>query len=141
MKDHEIAQFVNQLTEVARTYGHTQQLRDRISEVVHRRLEHGPYARKTMQLAAGCVGKVCGCPRGSCAEAAACPEDTVTVFVPTSTPVVTQEDLQARQLGFSAMHACLRLRPVVPSKAGIDYKPHPRFMDDGTQFCATDKDA
>lgn len=34
MKDHEIAKLVNDLTAVAREYGQTQQLRDRISQLV-----------------------------------------------------------------------------------------------------------
>jgi hypothetical protein len=34
MKDHEIAQLVNELVEVAKTYWHTQQLRERISRLV-----------------------------------------------------------------------------------------------------------
>ncbi len=38
MKDHEIAQFVNELTKAAKTYGQTQQLRARIAEIVKRNL-------------------------------------------------------------------------------------------------------
>lgn len=34
VKDHQIAQAVNELTEIARRYHDTQQLRDRISKVV-----------------------------------------------------------------------------------------------------------
>ena len=34
MKDHEIAQLVSELTQVAKDYGQTQQLRARISEIV-----------------------------------------------------------------------------------------------------------
>ena len=41
MKDHQVAQFVNELTQVAKTYGQTQQLRDRISEVVGKTLQVG----------------------------------------------------------------------------------------------------
>jgi hypothetical protein len=36
IKDHQIAQAVNELTAIAREYGHSQQLRDRISRVVVR---------------------------------------------------------------------------------------------------------
>ncbi len=38
MKDHEIAQFVTELTKAAKTYGQTQQLRARIAEIVKRNL-------------------------------------------------------------------------------------------------------
>jgi hypothetical protein len=38
-KDHEIREFVNELTKTAKEYGHTQQLRSRISEVVHNNLK------------------------------------------------------------------------------------------------------
>lgn len=34
MKDHEIAKLVNKLTEIAKTYGQTEQLRCRISEII-----------------------------------------------------------------------------------------------------------
>lgn len=34
MKDHEIAQLVNRLTAIGRDFGHTQQLRDRISREI-----------------------------------------------------------------------------------------------------------
>lgn len=34
MKDHEIAQFINELRDVAVMYGNTQQLRERIATVV-----------------------------------------------------------------------------------------------------------
>ena len=34
MKDHEIRELVNELTRVAKTFSHTQQLRSRISGVV-----------------------------------------------------------------------------------------------------------
>lgn len=34
MKDHEIAQFINELRDVAVEYGSTQQLRERIATVV-----------------------------------------------------------------------------------------------------------
>lgn len=34
LKDHEIAQFVNRLTVIGKTYGHTQQLRENISQEV-----------------------------------------------------------------------------------------------------------
>ncbi len=33
-KDHEIAQFVNRLTQIAQEFGQTQQLRERISQEV-----------------------------------------------------------------------------------------------------------
>lgn len=38
MKEHEVAKLINDLTEIARTYGHTQQLRERISYRVHEAL-------------------------------------------------------------------------------------------------------
>ena len=145
MKDHEIAQFVNELTAVAKSFGQTQQLRDRLSEVVHRRLEHGRYAPKTMQLATSCVGKVCACPRGSCAEAAACPEDVVTVFVPTGkTAAPAQEEVKTAEGGMDTRRWHLQLRQVVPQLAGVEESgltPNPRRIADGMQFCATEKDA
>ncbi len=36
IKDHQIAESVNELTVVARQYGHTQQLRERIAQVVRK---------------------------------------------------------------------------------------------------------
>lgn len=39
MKDHEIAQFVNELTAAAQKYAETQQLREHIREVVMRHIE------------------------------------------------------------------------------------------------------
>lgn len=39
MKDHEKAKFINDLTEIAKMYGHTEQLRERISHLVHDVLE------------------------------------------------------------------------------------------------------
>lgn len=47
LKDHELADFVNQLTKVANKYGNTQQLRAQISEVVHDKLR--PYRNKALQ--------------------------------------------------------------------------------------------
>ena len=40
MKDHEIAQLVNKLTEAAKTYAHTQQLRAHMSRIVNEALRH-----------------------------------------------------------------------------------------------------
>ena len=34
MKDHQVAKLINDLTDVAKTYAHTEQLRDRISQLV-----------------------------------------------------------------------------------------------------------
>lgn len=39
MKDHEIRELVNKLTEIARTYAHTHQLRAHISREVNRALK------------------------------------------------------------------------------------------------------
>lgn len=39
MKEHEVAKLINDLTEIARTYSHTQQLRERISYCIHQSLE------------------------------------------------------------------------------------------------------
>ncbi len=39
LKDHEIAQLVNALTQVARDYHHTQQLREQISKLVNKALK------------------------------------------------------------------------------------------------------
>ena len=39
MKDHEVAQFVNELTTIAKEYGNTQQLREHISKCVKSHLE------------------------------------------------------------------------------------------------------
>ncbi|AOZ65430.1 hypothetical protein [Klebsiella phage vB_KpnS-VAC51] len=40
MKDHEIAQLVNKLTEAAKTYAHTQQLRAHMSRIVKEALKN-----------------------------------------------------------------------------------------------------
>lgn len=42
LKDHEIARLVNELTDVARKYAGTQQLRGQISEVVVKALRPAP---------------------------------------------------------------------------------------------------
>lgn len=39
MKDHEIRELVNRLTEAARTYGQTQQLRAHMSRIVNEALK------------------------------------------------------------------------------------------------------
>lgn len=77
MKDHEIAQFVNQLTEVAKRYGQTQQLRDRISHVVLERLK--PKSDAPVALAPTCIGKRCSCMTGPCLEALDNPQDVMWV--------------------------------------------------------------
>ena len=46
MKDHEIRVLVNELTEVARTYSHTQQLREQIARVVKSRIKKNPQERE-----------------------------------------------------------------------------------------------
>jgi len=86
LKDHQVAQFVNELTKVAKTYGQTQQLRDRISDVVQRTLQVGAHAPKTMQMAPSCIGKPCACPKGQCSEAQAEPSEAVTVNIPVRPP-------------------------------------------------------
>ena len=40
MKDHEIRELVNELTKIAKTYAHTQQLRSRISGVVCKHIKN-----------------------------------------------------------------------------------------------------
>lgn len=47
VKDHEIAQLVNLLTSTAKTYGHTQQLREHISATVIHFLEEHNLREKT----------------------------------------------------------------------------------------------
>lgn len=47
VKDHEIAQLVNSLTSTAKTYGHTQQLREHISAAVIDFLEEHNLREKT----------------------------------------------------------------------------------------------
>jgi len=42
MKDHEIAQFVNDLTDIAKTFGQTQQLREHIRSTVLAHLNTRP---------------------------------------------------------------------------------------------------
>lgn len=46
MKDHEIAQLVNDLTQVAREFGATQQLRERIAAVIVPVLKKVPDGRR-----------------------------------------------------------------------------------------------
>lgn len=82
LKDHEVAQLVNELTRIGRVYGQTQQLRDRISQVVCSTLEVGNHRIKCMKISPSCIGKACGCAAGHCVEADASPEEAVTVHVP-----------------------------------------------------------
>lgn len=48
MKDHEIAQVINDITHVARVYGQTQQIRERIREVLFPVLDSGKQKRKPL---------------------------------------------------------------------------------------------
>ncbi len=50
MKDHEIRELVNELTQVARDYGQTQQLRDRIAGIIVHHLKQVPEAEFATQV-------------------------------------------------------------------------------------------
>ena len=50
MKDHEIREFVNELTEVAEQYGQTQQLRERIRGVVFKAIPPSFLSTETEEL-------------------------------------------------------------------------------------------
>lgn len=52
MKDHEKANFINELTEIARAFSATQQLRERISYCVHK---HMPKENYTSVPTCGCT--------------------------------------------------------------------------------------
>lgn len=80
MKDHEIAQFVNGLTTIAREYGQTQQLRERISQLVHDALKV-PQPPISMLMAPECVGKLCSCVPGICNAVRERPDEAVQVTV------------------------------------------------------------
>lgn len=137
MKDHEIAQVVNQLTAIGKTYGHTQQLRDRIAAVVVPLLKPKEEP-KTMLIAPFCIGKKCSCQPGNCAEVGMRPDTAVTVYIHDHSPAKPAREavaeIRAQRSEFIAnMNEKLRASREHDRKALLS------LIDDETQICYTEK--
>lgn len=134
MKDHEISQVVNQLTEVARTFGQSQQLRERISQLIVPLLK--PEEPKTMLIAPFCIGKKCSCGPGNCAEVGMRPDTAVTVYVHDHSPAKEVRD-GVQEIRERRTHLNMKIRELVQVARNRDYKRMQLERPDGEQFCHT----